>query len=450
MLRGGPLVEPRSDSDVVVNTDRLVISRLQHRLGFGPRPGEYAAALQTGVSKIREMALTPPITDAGLAKVAALPITDLGPYPAPRSAERRVFNSAMREMTNSLQLWALDRMVSADHGLTERMTWFWHGHWATAISKVEAPLPMYNYYATLNKFALGNFKEMARSMVVDGAVLYWLDGGQNTASAPNENLGRELMELFTLGVGNYTEDDVKSAAKALTGYKVVRSNGIVSFRAKDHYSDPINILGVTQNFDADSLAMFIASQRQCSRFLAERFWYRFISSSTPLPNKSKIPDAIAANLSISDGVRALAFDPGFSDVTNSQVKAPVEWFVSVCRALSLMPSVVSKHLPVLDILRAFSQIPFDPPSVGGWPADEAWLSTASAQLRITNAEKLAKLGDLTPISALAVRDRVQGSADWLGVPMWSTRTQSALEQVRSDPITLTILAITAPEYLVSA
>jgi len=430
--------------------DRLLIARIQHRLGFGPRPGEYVSAIRAGFAKSREQALTPPRTDVGLSKVTNPPIADLGPNPAPKTSERLAFERARRDMQNSLQLWALDRMVLADHGLTERMTWFWHGHWATAISKVEAPLPMYNYYTTLNKYALANFGDMSRAMVNDGALIYWLDGGQNTASAPNENLARELMELFTLGVGNYTEDDVKAAAKALTGYKVDRSSGNVTFRAKDHYFAPISILGTTQSFEATSLATLLTSLPQCPKFLAARLWYRFISSTKPLPGKSRIADAIAANLNISDGVRALATDPGFSDVSNAQVKSPVEWLVSACRALSLAPSVLAKTVPVFDLLRGLSQVPFDPPSVGGWPADEAWLSTASAQLRITSATKLVSIGDLSPVSSLALGERVQGVADWLGVAAWSTRTHDALDQVRKDPVALTILAITAPEYLVSA
>lgn len=456
MLRGpsivGPVLIPGASATTrgSVATDRVLIARLQHRLGFGPRPGEYAAALQAGVVKIRETALTPPTVDAGLSKVANPPVVSLGPYPPPLSPARRTYQLDQRDMQRSLQLWALDRMVGADHGLAERMTWFWHGHWATAISKVEAPLPMYNYYTTLNRYALANFGDMSRAMVNDAALLYWLDGGQNTASAPNENLAREFMELFTLGVGNYTEDDVKAAAKALTGYKVDRNSGTVIFRAKDHYFAPITILGTTQSFDADSFATFITGLPECPKFLAARLWYRFVSSNVPLPSWSKISDAIATKLNISDGVRALAFDAGFSHVANSQVKAPVEWFVSACRALSLMPSTVAKQLPVLDVLRGFSQVPFDPPSVGGWPADEAWLSTASAQLRITSAARLAKLGDLTPISSLALGDRVQGAADWLGVPSWSTRTHAALDQARKNPTTLTILAMTAPEYLVNA
>jgi uncharacterized protein (DUF1800 family) len=399
---------------------------------------------------VRENALTPPVVDPGLAKLNDPTIANLGLYPTPGTLARTMFERSRREMSMALELWALDRMVAATHGLTERMTWFWHGHWATAISKVETPLPMYNYYRTLNHFALGHFGEMTRAMVNDGAVVYWLDGGQNTASAPNENLARELMELFTLGVGNYSEDDVKSAAKALTGYKVDRNSGLVSFRTRDHYAAPVQLLGASRSFDANSLADFLTSQPQCPRFLASRLWYRFISSSVPLPNNSSIATALGRNLIIADGVRALASDGGFSDPVNAQVKAPIEWFVSVCRALTIMPSGIAPHLPVLDILRSFSQLVFDPPSVGGWPADEAWLSTASAQLRISTASKIVALGDVSPIESLPVGERVQGAADWLGVPAWSRRTSQALDSARKDPAALAVLAITSPEYLVNA
>jgi uncharacterized protein (DUF1800 family) len=432
------------------SAERMLVARLQHRLGFGPRPGEYKAALELGFVQVREKALTPPTIDLGLAKVTDPTITNLGPYPTPGTPERTTFEKAKRDMSSALELWALDRMVAADHGLTERMTWFWHGHWATAISKVETPLPMFNYYKTLNQYALGNFGEMTRAMVNDAAVIYWLDGGQNTAAAPNENLARELMELFTLGIGSYSEDDVKAAAKALTGYKVDRDSAVVTFKGRDHFSGQVNLLGRTGSLDANSLADLLTSQSQCSAFLAQRLWYRLVSSSVDLPFRSQVPSSIAKNLNIADGVRALAFDPGFTDPDNAQVKAPVEWFVSVCRALSLLPSALAEKMPVLDLLRSFSQLIFDPPTVGGWPADEAWLSTASADLRINAAIKIVAAGDITPISALAEPDRVQGAADWLGVTQWTSRTQSALDQVRKNPNELALLAITSPEYLVSA
>jgi len=100
-------------------------------------------------------------------------------------------------------------MVLSEHPLRERMTWFWHGHWATSYQKVDDALPMYIQNQTLRKFALGNFADMSRAMVNDGALIFWLDGQTNTIKAPNENLSRELMELFTLGVNRYFESDVR-------------------------------------------------------------------------------------------------------------------------------------------------------------------------------------------------------------------------------------------------
>jgi len=451
MFQAAPTLRRVPDPDnLAMAPDRMLVARLQHRLGFGPRPGDYLAAVRAGFQQSRSAALKAPSVDAGTAGIGMPSIRDLGPPPASGTPDRTAYENSKRVMQNALQLWALDRMVAADHGLTERLTWFWQGHWATAIGKVDTPLLMFNYYLTLNSFALGNFADMTKAMVNDAAVIYWLDGGQNTASAPNENLARELMELFTLGIGSYSEDDVKGAAKALTGYKVDRNSGIVTFKAKDHFSLPISLLGKVGLLDANSLADLLTSNPQCSYFIAERLWYRFISSTEALPMRSKIPAALAKKLSISDGVQALAYDPGFADPKNAQVKAPVDWFVSVCRALGLMPSQLAQQIPVLNLLRSLSQVVFDPPSVGGWPADEAWLSTASADLRIKTAVSLVKLGDLSPISSLPEKERVQGAADWLGVAHWTSRTRAALLQVSKNPADLAALAITAPEYLVSA
>ena len=144
-------------------------------------------------------------------------------------------------------------MVLSEHSLRERITWFWHGHWATSLSKVDDALPMYLQNQTFRKFALENFADMSRSMVNDGALIFWLDGQTNTIKAPNENLSRELMELFTLGVNRYTENDVRETAKALTGYRVDKSSGKVTFLPKLHFASPINFLGTSGSFDANKI-----------------------------------------------------------------------------------------------------------------------------------------------------------------------------------------------------
>ena len=124
---------------------------------------------------------------------------------------------------------------------------------------------------------------MTKAMLNDGALQFWLDGQENTVKAPNENLGRELMELFTLGVGRYTEDDVKSISRALTGYQVVRNNGTVTVNQNRRDKNPVTLLGTTTTFTGDSLAEFLVARDDSAQFIAERLWYRFISTTGNSP-----------------------------------------------------------------------------------------------------------------------------------------------------------------------
>jgi len=428
---------------------RLEISRLFHRFGFGPRPGEFAAALRAGDSVTRTNLLTVPSVDNGAQRVADPGITDLGRRPDPNDPLLPMFAANMREQNRVLALWWLDRMALSDHALTERMTWFWHGHWATAIDKLNYALPMYIQNQTLRKHALGNFRDQSLAMINDGALQFWLDGQENTLRAPNENLGRELMELFILGVNRYTESDVKELARALTGYQVVRSNGTITFNSRRYDPYVKTILGKTSTFDAISATNHLVDQKACQLFISERLWYRFISSQRPLPINSNLENSFSQR-SISSAVTALASSEYLSDTQNSQVKSPVEWFISSCRALSITPSRLTNPNNILSYLNKLAQVPFSPPNVGGWPTDEAWLSSASAQFRFGFAQWFIKQGDTSPISNLARSQRVDAIADWLGVAELSDRTKFALQGAVDDPKRLILLALCSPEYIVSA
>jgi uncharacterized protein (DUF1800 family) len=432
-----------------MNAQRLETSRLFQRFGFGPRPGEYAAALKTGVAGTRTKLLTVPAVDAGAALVAAPNITDLGQRPAPNSKEIVPFAIEMRFQVQQMRIWWLDRMAMSDHGLTERMTWFWHGHWATSVEKLNYAMPMYVQNNTLRANCLGNFKTMSRAMINDGALQFWLDGQDSTLTAPNENLGRELMELFVLGVDRYTEDDVKAAARALTGYQVARSSGAVTFNAKRHDPKLITILGTTQAFTGDTLSDFLTARDDNATFIAERLWYRFISSTESMPATFSAKSAFATR-DISAAVTAMANDNAMRDEKNDLVKAPVEWFIAACRALELTPSQLKTPAQLLNYLDKLGQVPFSPPNVGGWPAAEAWLSSATAQYRIAFAGWLIKQSSLRALTDIPVESRVLKSADWLGVAEWSPRTQSTLRNSLSDPAQFALLALCSPEFIVSA
>lgn len=428
---------------------RVEIARLSHRFGFGPNPGEYASLLAGGLIEARKTLLISPATDLALSQIINPPLSDVGPQPAPNTPARVEYATELRRQRSALLFWWLDRMVLADHGLQERMTWFWHGHWATSMQKVDDPLPMYRQNQTLRLHALGNFSEMSQEMVNDGALIYWLDGQNNSIKAPNENFARELMELFTLGVDRYSEDDIKALSKALTGYRVKKTSGDVSFLPKQHYNLPISFLGTTGSFDATSLSNFLVKRGDCATFIAERLWYRFISSSRDLPSDGKITSSFSER-KISDAVVALGSHPEMGNLANAQVKSPTEWFISVARAFSITPSQAKNMGQISGYLEKLGQIPFYPPSVGGWPADESWISTASAQYRIAFALILVKQADLSPLTSLAPGARVQGAADWLGVAQWSDRTQVALSGAINDPERLALLAICSPEYVVNS
>ena len=432
-----------------MESNRLEIARLYHRFGFGPRPGEFKAALANGLSATKTALLSVPAVDSGAAKVAELKIKDLGPRPAQKTSELIDFSIALRQQIKDLPLWWLDRMALSDHALTERMTWFWHGHWATAIGKLNHAYPMYLQNQTLRKYALGNFGEMANAMLSDGALQFWLDGGENTAKSPNENLARELMELFVLGVNRYTETDVRELSRALTGFQIERSSGKVTFNAKRYDSNIKTILGASTTFNGTSATAHLVAQKDNAKFISERMWFRFISSQVELPSDNSLEKSFETR-DISKLVVALADSQILSNPDYSIVKAPVEWFVGVARYLNLTPSELKTPAQLLGYLDKLAQVPFSPPNVGGWPTDESWLSSASAQSRIQFAAWLVKQADLSALKAIAPNKRVAWLQDELGVLAFSNRTRIALDGVKTNPAQLLQLAICSPEYVVSA
>jgi len=430
-----------------VSAQRLATSRLFHRFGFGPKPGEYAAALSLSNSQNVSSMIQPSGIDTSLAPLPNPTLSDLGPFPAPNSPGVIPFATARRKQILDLTMWWLDRMALADHPFIERATWFWHGHWATSVGKVEYALPMYVQNQTLRTYALGNFADMSRAMVNDPALIYWLDAQTNSAKAPNENLARELMELFTLGVNRYTEDDIKAVAKGLTGYQVNRSAATASFDPTRHDTSTISFLGNSGSYDANKISDLLVAREDCQTFIANRIWFRFMNTRVPAP--LSLRDSFKSR-SISTLFLALASSPAMSDPANVQVKSPVDWFISVCRALKLQPSKLENFQNVPGMLTNLGQLPFNPPNVGGWPYDEAWLNLSTAQYRLTAAQYLVKQGDLSPIKGLTGAAATNALADWLGISEFSTRTTSVLRDVVGNPSELLTLAICSPEYLVNA
>jgi uncharacterized protein (DUF1800 family) len=354
----------------------------------------------------------------------------------------------LRYQNQLLFLWWLDEMVASPDTLQEKMTWFWHGHWATSIEKVDYALPMFNQNVTFRKHALGDFEDFAMAMFSDGALQDWLDGGENTAKAPNENLSREMMELFTLGVNRYTEKDVKELARAFTGYQVSRTTGVVTYNARRRDKSSVTVLGKTGVMTPEEVISHLVAQSNSALFIAERIWYRFVSSQEPLPQDHPMIKAFA-DRDIYALMKSMIESSALSQQEYSMVKSPVEWFIGLCRALKITPSKLPSPTKLSGFLEKLSQVPFAPPNVGGWPVDQSWLSSASAQYRVSFATSIIAEADLSELAAISTVRRPAYLADLLGVVEWSTRTSYAMRSVRDDPQRLLVVAASSPEYVVS-
>jgi uncharacterized protein (DUF1800 family) len=286
-------------------------------------------------------------------------------------------------------------------------------------------------------------------MIVDAALIKWLDGNDNRKGSPNENLAREFLELFTVGIGHYAEVDVFEGARALTGWTVRRTSVKPVFRAKRHDGDPKTIFGKTGDFDAAGFADLALAKPESAAFVVGRIWFRLVSATPPpAATVERLVAAYGSGRDIQAVLTAIATDPAFRDSASAMVKQPVEWAVGLMRALGIRPSALDDktRLKVLAGLKGMGQVPFRPPSVGGWPSGGSWLTTSAGVTRLQLAALLARnaeLGQLQKSSA-----RVDGVRALLGVDQWSARTRDALAGL-SEPAQLVAVAACAPEYVVS-
>jgi uncharacterized protein (DUF1800 family) len=426
-------------------TDRRVLASVLRRVTFGPTAAEVDAAAAAGLH---------PTVAALLRPVAPPALPDLGPDPyaalepgAGRDARRRA-RAMAREQIAIATWWWLGRMW--DGGAAEKLAFFWHGHWATSVQKVRSAHLMLAQQQTFRRYGQGDTGPLVRAMLRDPALILWLDGQRNTARAPNENLARELMELFTLGAGHYTEDDVKAAARVLTGWRVDRASGAARLVPRRHDGSAVTLLGWTGPADADTLAGLLVRHPAHVPFLAGRVWARY-GSDDPIP-PATAQRLTAAGPDVTAMLSALCADPALPDSAGHLVKQPVEWMVGALRQLGADPGrlAAQQRRTVLSGLRALGQVPFRPPSVGGWPAGAAWLTTGSAQARLRLGLALAALGPaaVDGLARTARGGRIDALARLLVVDRWTGRTRAVLDGAAGEPRRLLALGLASPEYAV--
>lgn len=307
-------------------------------------------------------------------------------------AERQRREQEDRRQMREVQKWWLKRMVETPRPLEEKMTLFWHGLFATNYRTIENSYHMFQQNQLFRQHSLGSYAGLLKGIIRDPAMLAYLNNNQSRKGKPNENLARELMELFSLGVGNYTEQDIKEGARALTGYTFA-DDGFV-FEEKNHDAGVKTILRNTGGFDGDAFVRVILSQSACPKYITRRL-YSFFVADVPQDERGgekELPPAqrkVLSQLAYTFGesryqvkplLRKLFLSQHFYEerFMNDQIKSPVMVVAGAIRSLN---APVRDLTIVSDALDLMGQNVFFPPSVKGWDGGRAWINTSTLFVR---------------------------------------------------------------------
>lgn len=329
-------------------------------------------------------------------KVVPLKIVDTKPLSFKRRRmmsreERRAMRRKSRKQIKQLNLRWIERMVEGDGMLREKMTFFWHGHFACQSRNVHF---MQNQLNTISTHALGSFRDLLMAIAKDPAMLFFLNNQQNKKQQPNENFARELMELFTLGRGNYTEKDIKEAARAFTGWSVNRSKA--EYRFKQHQHDTGNkiFFGKTGSFSGEDIINIILQQEQTAKFITEKVFRFFVND---VPDKQVINrlarEFYQSDYSIETLMRSIFASRWFykDEHIGSKIKSPVEFLVGIRRNFQID---FIKRNSALFIQKILGQILMYPPNVAGWSGGRSWIDSSTLMFRLKLPYLIFRVADI--------------------------------------------------------
>jgi len=385
--------------------DARAAEHLLNRAGFGARPAEIAEAVELGHAAFVERLLAGerPDDEPYYPTVERPSRDELAK--GNRGALLRRFQAADRREMGLFEAWWVDAMIRSDHPLRERMTLFWHGHFTSSYRTVKSSKAMIRQNELFRSAGLGSFRELLLGVLEDPAMLIYLDATKNRKDDPNENLARELLELFTLGEGHYTEQDVKETARALTGWST--RDRWPHFSERRHDDGDKTILGRTDTFGAPELVDLLLEQPACSRWIAGRL-LRTFEGRAPSAERLEHYAAVlrSADWRIDAVLEELFLDPAFyaDDVVGQRVASPLDFLVGLVRRLdSRVPPFLVAHASAM-----LGERLFHPPSVKGWEGGEAWITTSSIQQRGNMAGMLLGVVDVEDV--LTAQDLVDDDA----------------------------------------
>ena len=354
----------------------------------------------------------------------------------------------------------INNMVTKVRPFQEKMTLFWHGHFVSAWWDVGKGFHMMQQTQMYRDNALGNFHTLTQNMAIDRAMLVYLSNAENVKGSPNQNFARELMELFTLGVGNYTEADVEASARAWTGHNADWPNYVYQFKPTRHDTGQKTFFGTTRNWDGPEIITEIlvnnaAKKQIAARFITKKLWEFLAHPSPPTAVLDALAPAFAADMNILNLVRGILNRPEFYSTAAKQglVRTPIEYIVALCYYSGLSADA----LGVSWRAESTGQQMYQPPNVAGWKPNGYWLNTSALAGRADFARsvtwQLRANGGFDNLYPMAAANAVDYVATYFGIYPLSATTRTALINARNaetnkwwaatNLLTMTMLA---PEF----
>ena len=384
------------------------------RAGFGPATADLASIntastelyYKTLLASSRKTPAYIEIADNGL-KELVMGMEENGAMQKQQltADQKKELRVKSREGIKNLNLAWLGQMINSQQQLREKMSLFWHGHFSTRTVNIFYQQKLLDIIRTN---ALGNFGDLLKEVSKSASMINFLNNNQNRKNHPNENFARELMELFTLGRGNYTENDIKEGARAFTGWGA-SFNGEFVFREKQHDDDTKTFLGKTGNFNGDDILKILLEQKQTARFITQKIYRYFVNTDADPDKIEWLSNRFYQHYNIESLMTDIFTSDWFYSEKNigAKIKSPIELMVGIRR---MLPMQIDNEAVQLLLQRLLGQILFYPPNVAGWPGGKNWIDSSTLMMRLRIPE-LIYAGDEFKMKPKDDDDQMMGMKD---------------------------------------
>jgi uncharacterized protein (DUF1800 family) len=410
-------------------------NHFQRRMGFGLRlPLSKGSIIPVEKTLAQSSALQPiaviskPVIDSDAEMIAKV---------------KKIFQKSKEESIQLNLVWC-KQMTQPEVALREKLTFFWHDHFAC---RARIPWLAQQQNNSIRTHALGSFADLLMAVSKDPAMIQFLNNQQNKKASPNENFAREVMELFTLGRGHYTEEDVKEAARAFTGWGFDPRTGEFLFRPRVHDDGMKSFRGSKGNFTGEDIIEQLLNDRQTARFITEKVWAYFVSNEVRDEEifRTLAEQFYQSNYTIQQLIQSIAVSDWFYEprFVGNRIKSPIELMVGLqlqTQGTFVIPATATF------LQRAMGQILFFPPNVGGWPQGREWIDSSSLTFRLSLPGILLRGdstdfqskddGDINNLTNNFGQARFAFQVDWAKVAQQFTAKQSATTLQRIEDFLL--------------